>query len=525
MKKFLLLAVLFSALVPLAQTLDPARKIASVEKIIETFYVDPVDTTKVVDEGIRAMLKKLDPHSSYTNAEETKEVTEPLEGKFSGIGIQFQMLNDTLYVIQTIAGGPSERVGIQPGDRILVSNDSLISGVKRPNSSVMKLLRGPKGTVANLKVLRGKETIDFRVVRDDIPIYSVDASYMVDPEIGYIRLSRFAEETPEEMYKAIEKLNKQGMKKLIIDLQDNSGGYLQSATTLAEMLLPFDAPIVSTGSDRLGRSTYTAAAPSTLFDGPVQILVNQFSASASEILAGAVQDNDRGIIVGRRTFGKGLVQRPFPFPDGSMVRLTVARYYTPSGRCIQKPYHDGDDDAYRDDLINRYKHGEYLSEDSIVLPDSLKYYTLKLHRPVYGGGGILPDKFVPIDTTGYSTYYRDLMAKGVYNRIVTNYIDANRKQLKKTYKNVGDFISGFEISQKLIDDMVKLGEDEGVPFDEKGFETSKETILTILKGLVARDLFDQEAYWRVANRLDPVYLKAIEIFSTPGAYEAALSHQ
>ena len=242
MKKFLLFAVLFSALVPLAQTLDPARKIASVEKIIETFYVDPVDTGKVVDEGIRAMLKKLDPHSSYTNAEETKEVTEPLEGKFSGIGIQFQMLNDTLYVIQTIAGGPSERVGIQPGDRILVSNDSLISGVKRPNSSVMKLLRGPKGTVANLKVLRGKETIDFRVVRDDIPIYSVDASYMVDPEIGYIRLSRFAEDTPKEMYEAIEKLNKQGMKKLIIDLQDNSGGYLQSA-------MPRSSAPARTGSD------------------------------------------------------------------------------------------------------------------------------------------------------------------------------------------------------------------------------------------------------------------------------------
>ncbi len=501
---------------------DPARKVQMTERVIETFYVDKVDSTAVAEEAIRAMLKKLDPHSSYSNAVETKELNEPLQGNFSGIGIQFQMISDTLYVIQTIAGGPSERVGILAGDRILTANDSLISGAKRPNSSVMKLLRGPKGTEVKVTALRGDDKIDFTIVRDDIPIYSIDASYMADPETGYVRVTRFAEETPEEMFKAIKKLQSKGMKRLIIDLQDNGGGYLQAATQLAEMFLPLGSPIVSTEGRAVPTSLYRSEVE-PIFDGPIVVLVNQYSASASEILSGAIQDNDRGVVVGRRTFGKGLVQRPFPFPDGSMIRLTVARYHTPSGRCIQKPYTSGDDKSYREDLVNRYNSGEYSSADSIHLNDSLLYHTLRLKRPVYGGGGIMPDRFVAIDTTGYSKYYRDLMAKGVYNKYVVSYIDANRNELKRRYKNEEQFVREFKVTDAMIKELTELGAKEGVEVSEEGLKTSGGWIRNVLKGLIGRDLFEQSAYWRVANTQDPVYKEALRIISDADEYNKVLT--
>ncbi|MDE6371243.1 MAG: S41 family peptidase, partial [Duncaniella sp.] len=368
--------------------LDPARKLAFVEQLIAGYYVDPIDTTKVVEEAIRAMLKTLDPHSTYSDAAETKELTEPLQGNFSGIGIRFQMDHDTLYVVETIAGGPCEKVGIVPGDRILACNDTVISGVKMPNAEILKVLRGPKGSPARLKVVRGRgnEPREFTVKRDDIPIYSIDAAYMVNDSVGYISLARFAGTTAEEMHEAMKTLSGQGMKHVIIDLCDNGGGYLKAATDVAGMFLRNGDLVVYTDSPKNGGTRFVADSDGEHSGGRVVVMANQYSASASEILSGAVQDNDRGLVVGRRTFGKGLVQRPFPFPDGSMIRLTVARYHTPSGRCIQKPYNGGDDEAYRNDMMTRYKSGELSNADSVAaMPDSLRYYTLRNHRAVYGG--------------------------------------------------------------------------------------------------------------------------------------------
>lgn len=516
MKKILLFILSFITLTALAAGIDPARKLLSTQRIIEAFYVDKIDTTAITESAIRAMLKELDPHSAYSTPDETRELNEPLQGNFSGIGIQFQMLNDTLYVIQTISGGPSEQVGILAGDRILRAGDSVISGMKRPNSSIMKLLRGPKGTTVDVTALRGRDTIDFHITRNDIPIYSVDASFMVTPSIGYIRLSRFAEETPDEMRKAIKELNKNGMTSLILDLQDNTGGYLHATCEVAEMFLPKGSPIVSTEGRATQPQYYNSQQSKPLFDGPLAVLVNQYSASAAEILAGAIQDNDRGIIVGRRTFGKGLVQRPFPFPDGSMIRLTIARYHTPSGRCIQKPYAAGDDDSYRRDLLNRFNSGELSSADSAHhFSDSLLYHTLRLNRPVYGGGGIQPDSFVALDTTQYSPYYRKLLAKGIFNRFTANYIDSRRKELKKQYPTPQAFADNFEVTTALLDDFTSYGASEGIELDAEGFDRSREIISKILKGLIGRDIHDQATYWRVITPLDPVYKRALEILSGP----------
>ena len=507
-----------------AQLISHDRKIATVEKIIETFYVGDIDTTKVVEEGIRAMLKTLDPHSSYSTPQETKELNEPLQGNFSGIGIQFQMLNDTLYVIQTVAGGPSEQVGLLPGDRILSANDSLISGVKRVNSSVMKILRGPKGTEVNVTVKRNgvDNPIVFRIIRDDIPIYSVDASYMAAPGTGYIRVSRFAEDTPKEVAEAISKLKQQGMTDLILDLQDNGGGYLHSAYRLAEMFLNPGDLIVYTDGDRVDPQHYYASGKALMPQGRVVVMVNQYSASASEILSGALQDNDRGVVVGRRTFGKGLVQRPFPFPDGSMVRLTVSRYHTPSGRCIQKPYTPGDNDDYSHDIINRYNAGEFSSPDSIKFDPSLRYTTLRNGRTVYGGGGIMPDRFVPIDTTRWSTYYRDLLAKGIYNRYAVNLVDKNREKMKAEFPTETDFIERFDVTPDMLDEIVKMGEADGVKPDEEGLATSGELISLIVKGIIGRDLFEQSTYFRVVNPFEPVYREALDIISDPSLYDSLL---
>ncbi len=507
-----------------AVNFTPQKKLNYAEQIIEGYYVDTVNTNAVVESAIVAMLKNLDPHSTYSNPEETRELTEPLQGNFSGIGIQFNMLTDTLYVIQTVAGGPSEKVGILPGDRIIYAQDTLIAGVKMKNSAVMKMLRGRKGSTARVKVLRKgvPDLIEFNIVRDDIPIYSVDASYMATPEVGYIRISRFAESTAKEMENALKKLQKQGMKHLIIDLEDNGGGYLQAATDIADMFLKRGDLVVYTKGDKSRPSQYTTTSDGRYTDGRLVVMVNQYSASASEILSGAVQDQDRGIIVGRRTFGKGLVQRPFPFPDGSMIRLTVARYYTPSGRCIQKPYDDGDADKYYADIMERYRHGELSSADSIHLPDSLKYYTLRNMRPVYGGGGIMPDRFVPIDTTGYSDYYRDLIAKGSVNKFCNNYIDENRGQLKKQYPSEDRFIEAFAVTDEMMNQLTAHGEKDGVKLNDEQFAISAPTLRRILKALIGRDLFEQSTYYRIANDGNPVYKEAIEIITDPRAYSKLL---
>ena len=503
-----------------------ANKIAQAEKIIEQCYVDTVDTDQLAQEAIKAMLATLDPHSTYSDPEETKELTTPLDGNFSGIGIQFNMLNDTLYVIQTTSGGPSEKVGILPGDRLIQADDSIISGVKRPNSSVIKILRGPKGTPVNLKILRKgvAQPIDFLVVRDDIPVYSIDAAYMADPTTGYIRLSRFSESTPKEISEAMAKLRKQGMKNLVLDLQDNGGGLLGSAIDLGARFLNRNDLVVYTKSPTMGEHYYATDRDGEFRDGRVVVLVNQYSASASEITAGAIQDHDRGVIVGRRTFGKGLVQRPFPFPDGSMIRLTVSKYHTPSGRCIQKPYKRGNSDEYRKDILHRYEAGEFSSAISILFSDSDKYSTLRTGRTVYGGGGVMPDVFVAVDTTGYSDYYRDLTAKGILNRFAISYVDANRKLLTRQYPTEESFISGFSVTPEMIDEMVRLGETDSVKPVPEQLEISRKTIEAILKGIIGRDLFETQTYFKVVNPvLNPVYVRGLAIINDPEEYHRLLS--
>lgn len=505
--------------------LTPDRKLLMAEQVIERFYVDSVDAGNMVQDAIVAMLKTLDPHSSYSDPEETKELTTPLEGNFSGIGVQFNMLNDTLFVIQTTSGGPSEKVGILPGDRIVQAGDSVIAGRKLPNSRIIKILRGPKGSEVDLKVLRRGEAqpIVFHVVRDDIPVYSVDAAYMADPTTGYIRVSRFGEETDKEFEAALEKLRKQGMQNLIVDLEDNGGGYLQAAHQLASHFLDKGDMVVYTDAPKMGRTVYAVEKPGNFNKGRLVIMANQYSASASEILSGAVQDNDRGLIVGRRTFGKGLVQRPFPFPDGSMIRLTVSRYYTPSGRSIQKPYAPGDEESYRKDMLHRYEAGEFSSADSIHLPDSLRFETLHNHRPVYGGGGIMPDLFVPIDTTAFTPYYRNLVAKGILNRFCITYVDRNRSQLNREYPDVDAFIAKFSVDSAMIDDIVKLGVADSVKLDSAQLERSRPMIETIVKGIIARDLFDTSAYFRVVNpQLSPVYREALGLINDERRYKRLL---
>ncbi len=505
---------------------SPLQKLGYAERLIESFYVDTVDSPKMVEEAIIAMLKTLDPHSVYTDAEETKELTTPLQGNFSGIGIQFNMNNDSLYVIQTTSGGPSEAVGIQPGDRILSANDTIISGAGRSNAEILNILRGPKGTEVVVKVLRRgtPEPITFRIIRDDIPLYSVDAAYMEDPTTGYIRVSRFAEDTGNEVAEAVMKLQKQGMKDLIIDLEDNGGGYLNPAFDMASLFLQPGDLVVYTDGARVDRQDYRVQGKPLMPDGRLVVMVNQNSASASEIFAGAIQDNDRGVIVGRRTFGKGLVQRPFPFPDGSMVRLTVSRYYTPTGRSIQKPYVNGEGDDYRMDLYNRYMSGEYMSADSIHFADSLKVETLKNHRPVYGGGGIMPDLFVPIDTTMYSDYYRDLMANGIFNRYAVEYVDQHRDEIKSKYPTESDFVKNFVFTPEMMNSLIALGEKAGVKRNDDGLEKSRDIICAITKGLIARDVWDMNGYFRSVNPVSRgTYEKAIGLIKDKALYDKLIT--
>lgn len=503
----------------------PERKLRLAEGVIENYYVDTVDANKLVEQAIVAMLKTLDPHSAYSTAEETRQLNEPLEGNFSGIGIRFQMLNDTLYVMESILGGPSEELGIMPGDRIIECNDTVIAGVKMKNSDIMRVLRGPRGTVANLKVKRrGVDgLIDFRVIRRDIPINSVDAAFMADETTGVIVMSRFGEHTPDEMTTAMKQLSKQGMKNLIIDLTGNSGGYLRSAYEIANIFLRKGDMLVYTDSPRMGMTKYEAPVNGPFLDGRVVVMVDQYSASAAEILAGAIQDNDRGVVVGRRTFGKGLVQRPFPFPDGSMIRLTVSRYYTPSGRCIQKPYTDGADESYGDDINHRFSTGELMNADSAYhYADSLLYRTLRNHRPVYGGGGIMPDRFVALDTTFFTPLYRDIVAKGVLNKFCIDYTELHRAELKAQYRDAAAFAKGFTVTPEIVEALLKKAQDEGIAADDAQLARSEEYLKVIVKALIGRDVFGQDTYYIVAYRNNPIFIEALNIINSPQEYKKLL---
>lgn len=495
---------------------SPSRKLQLAEFAIANLYVDKVDETKLVEDAIISMLEELDPHSTYSDPEEVKRLNEPLQGNFDGIGIQFNMATDTLFIIQPVSGGPSEKVGILAGDRIIEVNDTVIAGVKMSTEEVMRRLRGPKGSEVNVKIMRNgvKGLIPFTIKRDKIPVYSLDASYMVNEHIGYIRINRFAATTGEEFRDALHKLQKKGMKDLILDLQGNGGGYLNAAIELCDELLGKKELIVYTEGRRNPRSEFKAKGDGDFQEGRLVVLVDEYSASASEIVTGAIQDWDRGIVVGRRTFGKGLVQHPIDLPDGSMIRLTVARYYTPAGRCIQKPYENIE--QYNQDLIDRYNRGEMVSADSIHFPDSLKTRTLRLGRTVYGGGGIMPDYFIPLDTTMYTDYYLDLRNKGAIVQENLKLIDRHRNEWIKKYKTFDRFNRDFEITEEMLSELVETGKNTGAKYDEAQYLTALPLIKTQLKALIARDLWDMSEYFQVINELSDSMKKAIELLEKPG---------
>ncbi len=459
---------------------------------IENLYVDSVDTQKMTEAGLRGMLEDLDPHSTYATPKEVKAFNEPLQGEFEGIGVSFNILEDTLVVIQPIINGPSEKVGIIAGDRIITVNDTAIAGVKMSQEEIMKRLRGPKGTSVKLGIVRNdiKDVLTFTVKRDKIPVKSVDAVYMIRPQ----------------------------MRDIIIDLEDNGGGYLQAAVDIANEFLAADELIVYTKGRVMQRQEFRAKGNGMMREGRVVVLTNEFTASAAEIVSGAIQDQDRGIIVGRRTFGKGLVQKPMELPDGSMIRLTVAHYYTPSGRCIQKPYKKGDKEAYAHDLDDRFKRGEFTNADSIHFADSLKFETLKKHRIVYGGGGIMPDYFVPLDTTRYTDFHRQLAAKQVIVNANLKYMDKNRTQLKKQYKTFDDFNAKYQVPESYIKTIFEEGKKKKIePKDEQEKEKTLAYLRPQLKSLVARDLWDLTEYFHVWNESSDIIKKALEVLETDTA--------
>jgi len=529
MKKTILCLAWILCLSPLlfAQyTNTPAeQKMGMAMYAIKNLYVDVIDENKLVEEGLRAMIKELDPHSAYMTVDEVKEMNEPLQGGFDGIGISFNMLKDTLFVIEVISGGPSEKVGLMPGDRIIMVDDKPIAGVKMPNSEVMKRLKGPKGTKVKVSIKRsGLESLrDFTIVRDKIPIYSMDAAFMVDKSTGYIRLNRFGATTADEFREAFDNLKKQGMTQLILDLESNGGGLMSAATELADEFLSKDKCIVYTEGKHSPRQTSEASANGCFEKGKLIILIDEYSASASEILSGAIQDWDRGLIIGRRSFGKGLVQRPIPLQDGSMLKLTVSRYFTPSGRFIQKPYENAE--SYSKDLIDRYNHGEMSNADSIHFPDSLRTSTLLNKRTIYGGGGIMPDVFVPMDTTRYTSLHRILAASGIMNRFSIQYMDNHRKDLNTTYPNVDNFIEKFSVDDSMLDQMIHLAETEKITISDEDRKSDKTLLMKQLKAYIARDLGKSADYYKVMWPENESLKEALRILQDRKAYDELLKRK
>lgn len=501
-----------------AQHDDPltSGKIGSLLYHIDRMYVDDVDKQKLVDAAIVSMLEELDPHSIYIPKEDLDEVNEPLKGNFEGVGIQFNIVRDTIYVVDAIAGGPSERIGIRAGDRVVTIDQENAAGMSFKNSDVMKRLRGKKGTKVDVTILRkGTSTpLDFTITRDKIPIYSVEASYMAKPGVGYIKVSRFSATTMKEFREHLSELKETGMKDLILDLQGNGGGYLRTAIEMADEFLG-DRKLVVYTEGRTSPREDTYSTKEGLFEkGRLVVLVDEGSASASEIVSGAIQDWDRGLIIGRRSFGKGLVQRPVMLSDGSAVRLTVSRYYTPSGRSIQKSYENGVE-AYQREKIERLRKGELTSADSIHAADTVKYYTMN-KRVVYGGGGIMPDVFVPIDTTLSSEYFGQLVRKGILNTFALEFVDKERAKLLQRYTDIDAFIHEFHVDAVLTKALEDAANKEGVVPDPEHMAHSMDLIELRLKALIARDLWNTSAYWQVINANNPVdrsFQRALESLS------------
>lgn len=493
---------------------DQLQKLLVAEAAISNLYVEDVDESKLIEDAIKGMLEDLDPHSTYLTADENDKSNETLMGSFEGIGVQFNMVEDTLFIVQPIPDGPSEKVGILAGDRIVTVNDTAIAGVKMSQEAIMKRLRGPKGTRVKLGINRRgiDELIYFTVVRDKIPVNTVDAAYMIRPGVGYIKVSSFGATTVDEFEDKLSELQKNGAQSLILDLQGNGGGLLMSAVGMANEFLGRDQMVVYTEGKRSPKSGYMADGRGRFRDGKLVVLIDEYSASASEIVSGAVQDWDRATIVGRRSFGKGLVQRPIEFHDGSLIRLTVAKYYTPVGRCIQKPY--GKDVDYGDDILERLHHGELTNRDSIHFPDSLKYSTKIEHRTVYGGGGIMPDIFVPLDTTKTNQYYRKITAKNVVLNTSLQYAERNRRALQRRFRSFEDFNRGFEVGPDLLRLFQDRAKAAKVEFDEAQYTENLPIFKTQLKATIARMIWGMNAYYQVIQDLDETIQRAVKYIET-----------
>lgn len=487
-------------------------KINSLLDYIEYQYVDTINKKDLVEKTVTSMLQSLDPHSSYIAASEFETVNEPLEGNFDGIGVEFNLIKDTIRVITPIEGGPSEKIGIKAGDKIVKVDGKIVAGVKITNKEVFDKLRGKSGSAVNVTILRNGITtpLSFNIVRDAIPLYSIDASYMVNPTIGYIKISKFAATTYDEYLKAFNSLSKQGMKKLILDLRGNPGGYLNAAVDISDEFLVNGLQIVYTQGKANPKKTYKATERGSFENNGLAILIDEGSASASEIVAGAIQDNDRGTIIGRRSYGKGLVQDQLQLPDGSAIRLTIARYYTPTGRCIQKPYSD-DKSQYYSEEYDRYEHGELLNADSIKL-DKTKKYTTPEGKVVYGGGGIMPDVFVPLDTAKNNSFVNKVFYTGAINTFAFEYADRNRAKLN-AYQNAKNYIAQFEISTKILEEFYTYCDKQNTKLGSLNKEKTNQALKPYLKAFIGRDVFDKDAYYPIINQSDKCIIKATEVLS------------
>ena len=499
-----------------------AQKLASTLYLIENFYVDTANIDKVTEDAIVAALKELDPHSAYISKKDVEKANEPLVGSFEGIGVTFQLIRDTITVISPTAGGPSEKVGIMAGDQIIKIDGEDAFGKKVDNEYVAKHLRGKKGSKVTVGVKRGsdKELLDFEIIRDKIPLNSINAAYMLDNHVGYIKLDRFAQESTAEFKEALAKLQAQGMESLIFDLRGNTGGYLNTAIELVDQFITENKLIVFTEGINSPRQEWRSTKSGLYTIGKLIVLIDEGSASASEIFSGAMQDHDRGVVIGRRSFGKGLVQRPFNLPDGSQIRLTTSRYHTPSGRCIQRPYENGVED-YAKEMTKRLEHGEYFHADSIHFPDSLKYKT-DGGRTVYGGGGIMPDIFIPVDTSFNSKLYTNLVRKGALNRFTTDHALKHRDDIKAEYGDFKNFNKKFEVGQDLVEGLKKAAEEAKVEWNDEQFKRSEKFILLQMKALIARNVWETQQYYEVMSSIDPGIRKAMEILGNEKEYKRIL---
>jgi carboxyl-terminal processing protease len=492
-------------------------------RLVDSYYVDSADVDELTEKAIVHLLSELDPHSVYMSKDEVDKMNEPLVGNFEGIGISFNIFKDTLLVTSTIAGGPSEKVGLFAGDRIVEVDNKNIAGIGLKNSDVFDMLRGAKGTSVNLKVLRKNSPalLDFTIVRDKIPINSLEASYMINENTGFIRLSRFSATTTEEFVTAMKELKKKNLQNLILDLRGNGGGYLKSAVEMSEQFLKNNDLVVYTNGLNEPTREYRASSSGEFKKGNLVILIDESSASASEIVAGAVQDWDRGIIIGRRSFGKGLVQKPYYLTDGSMVRLTTAHYYTPSGRCIQKPYDEGATE-YKQDYQKRLSSGEMFSADSIVFSDSLRYKTLVNGRDVYGGGGVMPDIFIPVDTSVHYSYINRLRRNNIVNNFALEYVDKSREQIKSKYPDFKNFDAKFEVSEEMISEIVENGVKEGIEKNNESLAFVKNDLKREVKALLARDLYSRDDFYKVYYKDDKAIIEALKVIGSQKNYDKLL---